>query len=57
MGKELGMNKPWGLSSVQGLDGPLEMLSSDILTKEEYCKQPREIHAGSCRLMEFNSRM
>jgi [acyl-carrier-protein] S-malonyltransferase len=35
IGKELGMNKVWGLSSVNELDGVLEMLSSNILTREE----------------------
>jgi [acyl-carrier-protein] S-malonyltransferase len=35
IGKELGMNKVWGLSSVKELDGVLEMLASDILTKDE----------------------
>jgi len=33
IGKELGMNKVWGLSSVNELDAVLEMLASDILTK------------------------
>jgi hypothetical protein len=35
IGKELGMNKVWGLSSVKELDGVLEMLASDILTKDD----------------------
>ena len=35
IGRELGMNKVWGLSSVKELDGVLEMLSKDILTKVE----------------------
>lgn len=34
IGKELGMNKVWGLSTVKELDGVLEMLASDILTKD-----------------------
>ena len=35
IGKELGMNKVWGLSSAKELDGVLEMLTSDILTKDD----------------------
>jgi [acyl-carrier-protein] S-malonyltransferase len=35
IGKELGMNKVWGLSTVKELDGVLEMLSSDKLTRDE----------------------
>jgi [acyl-carrier-protein] S-malonyltransferase len=35
IGRELGMNKVWGLSSIKELDGVLEMLASDMLTKEE----------------------
>lgn len=35
IGRELGMNKVWGLSSVKELDSVLEMLASDILTREE----------------------
>ena len=35
IGRELGMNKVWGLSSVKELDGVLAMLSSDVLTNEE----------------------
>lgn len=35
IGKELGMNKVWGLSSVKELDGVLEMLTSDTLTKDD----------------------
>ena len=35
IGRELGMNKVWGLSSVGELDGVLEMLTSEILTREE----------------------
>jgi [acyl-carrier-protein] S-malonyltransferase len=35
IGRELGMNKVWGLSSVKELDSVLEMLTSDILTREE----------------------
>ena len=34
IGKELGMNKVWGLSSVKELDAVLEMLTSDVLTRE-----------------------
>lgn len=34
IGKELGVNKVWGLSSVKELDGVLEMLASDILTRD-----------------------
>jgi [acyl-carrier-protein] S-malonyltransferase len=35
IGRELGMNKVWGLSSVKELDGVLEMLNSDVLAREE----------------------
>jgi len=36
IGRELGMNKVWGLSSVKELDSVLEMLASDdILTRED----------------------
>jgi len=35
IGRELGMEKVWGLSSVGELDGVLEMLASDILTKDQ----------------------
>lgn len=35
IGRELGMNKVWGLSSVKELDGVLKMLASDTLTREE----------------------
>jgi len=35
IGRELGMEKVWGLSSVKDLDPALEMLASDMLTKEE----------------------
>ncbi len=35
IGRELGMNKVWGLSSVKELDGVLEMLASDTLTRDE----------------------
>ena len=35
IGRELGMNKVWGLSSVKELDGVLQMLTSDTLTREE----------------------
>jgi [acyl-carrier-protein] S-malonyltransferase len=34
IGRELGMNKVWGLSTVQELDEVLQMLASDILTKD-----------------------
>jgi [acyl-carrier-protein] S-malonyltransferase len=33
IGRELGMNKVWGLSTVKELDGVLEMLASDMITK------------------------
>jgi len=35
IGRELGMDKVWGLSSVKELDGVLHMLTSNILTKEK----------------------
>jgi len=35
IGRELGMDKVWGLSSVKELDDVLEMLTSEILTREE----------------------
>ena len=34
IGKELGMNKVWELSSMKELDGVLEMLASDVLTRD-----------------------
>jgi hypothetical protein len=35
IGRELGMNRVWGLSSIKELDEVLEMLASDNLTKDE----------------------
>ena len=35
IGRELGMNKVWGLSNVKELEGVLQMLSSDKLTRDE----------------------
>jgi [acyl-carrier-protein] S-malonyltransferase len=35
IGRELGMDRVWGLSSVKELDGVLDMLRSNILTKDK----------------------
>jgi [acyl-carrier-protein] S-malonyltransferase len=34
IGRELGMERVWGLSTVKELDGVLEMLASNIVTKD-----------------------
>ena len=34
IGRELGMNRVWGLSSVKEVDSALEMLTSDVLVRD-----------------------